>query len=243
MSDIENTSGEATTETSAASAIITFGAGLISLASKFSFRPRKLKDAEGKEIGEALKVPAAEVTLPVPSIESIVTLLQSTSEELAKQRKLVMDSIYDIIRGQAKSQLEEIIDSFTDAASVRALTQGDLRYNELTLEFISNLEPGRRGATPIAEETFELFYSDYSEVMVQAAGIDPKKVAAQLELLKTPTRVKSRKDLQQVLVTLLNQYATATAKLEDTGPVYERLKGKLEKWLKEEDKVSVDALV
>lgn len=232
-------SQEATQET----AVISFGEGLGALATKFSFRPRKLKDSEGKEIGEPIKVPTVEVTLPVPNESTLISILQSSLDGDAKKKKLILDAVYEVIRGQAKSQLEDVIEGFSDQASVRALSQGDLKFEELTLDFISNLEPARRGATPISEEEMAAFFIDYSEVMVQAAGIDPKKVGAQVELLKAPTRVKARKDLQKVLISLLNQYATETTKLEETGTVYERLKAKLEKWLKEEDKVSIDALV
>ena len=122
------------------------------------------------------------------------------------------------------------------------LTISDLDFDKLNLAYIAQLEPARRGAAAITDDEWNTFFEDYKIIMSQAAGLDEKKIGAHIDIFKNPTKVKARKDMLAVLIQRLQLYGANSSKLEETGVPYERLLGKFEKWVKEEDKLDVDAL-
>lgn len=222
---------------------------------KFTFKSRKLKTDDGKEIGDAFKPEALIASIPVPSSQLIAEYLVApepvaptdaegkvlplvlTTQQ--KVRQLILDSVYALIKDQGKDQLDTILEELKEG---RNLTVADLDFDKLSLEFIASLEPGRRGAAAITDEEWNTFFEDYKIVMVQAAGLDQKKIDAHIDIFKNPTKVKTRKDMLAVLIQRLDLYAANSTKLEETGTPYQRLSGKFEKWVKEEDKLDVDAL-
>lgn len=222
---------------------------------KFTFKSRKLKTDDGKEIGDAFKPDPLLATIPVPGADLLAGYLltadpvpQTDAEGKVlpvvltvqqKVKQLILDAVQALIKDQGKDQLDTILEELKTG---RNLTVADLDFDKLSLEFIASLEPGRRGAAAITDDEWNTFFEDYKIVMVQAAGLDQKKIDAHIDIFKNPTKVKARKDMLAVLIQRLNLYAANSTKLEETGTPYQRLTGKFEKWVKEEDKLDVDAL-
>lgn len=224
------------------------------IQTKFNFRARAITDAEGKELGKTKKQPSFIAAIPVPTVEEIMTLLQlpnevvpakkegeETTEVVPKVKQLVLDAIYDIIRDQAKNQLDEVIDQF-GSDDTKTVSVSDLNYDALSLEYIANLPPSQRGARAIPEEDWVTFFADYLHVMVAATGKPEKKIANHIELYKKPTKVKQNKEALAVLIQQLDIYTATATNIEENAECVSRIRGKFDKWLKEDDKFDVDAL-
>lgn len=201
---------------------------------KFNFKQRAIKDEGGKEIGKAKKQPPLIVNLPQPTKATIVAVLQSEDPAHAKLQALFLDSIYDIVRSQAKLQLDDVIDSF--GIEDKTVTADHLDYDKLDLVYIANLEPAQRGARAISEEEWTAFFEDYTSVMVAATGKPLEKIQNHINLFRKPTKIRNAKDMLQVLVQQLDIYITKTGNLEDTGEAASRIRSKFAKWAEEEEK-------
>lgn len=224
------------------------------LETKFNFKARKITDENGKEIGKTKKQPSLTVSLPVPTVDEIVAALQlpdvevppkkegeEPTKETPKVKALLLDAIYDIIRTQAKSQLDDAIDNFGTDES-KQISVEYLDYDKLNLQYIADLPPAQRGARAIPEEDWEAFFMDYMQVMVQVTGKPEDKIKNHVELFKKPTRIKQNKDALALLVENLDIYLASSASLDDTGDCASRVRGKFDKWLKEDSKVDLSAL-
>lgn len=201
---------------------------------KFNFKQRTIKDENGKEIGKAKKQPSLIVNLPQPTKKTIVQVLESEDPAHSKLQALFMDTIYGIVRDQAKAQLDEVIDSF--GMEDRTVTADNLDYDKLDLIYISNLEPAQRGARAISEEEWNAFFEDYTNVMVQATGKPLEKIKNHIDLFRKPTRIRNAKDMLQVLVQQLDIYLTKSGQLDETGEAAARIRAKFSKWAEEEEK-------
>lgn len=221
---------------------------------KLSFKARILKDAEGKEIGKSKKQAPVVVSLQYAEPQDVKELLEQpstpvkdektgevTGYKLAKGAQMVVDAVNQMIKDQARSQFDEIIEGFGSDPE-KIVTADMLDHDKLTLEFISSLEPASRGARAIPDEDWTAMYEDYLQVMVAATGKPETKIKNHLDIFKKPTRVKGNKEILAVLVQQLDVYSTATSNLEDTAECTARLRNKFDKWLNEEDKLDVDAL-
>lgn len=208
---------------------------------KFNFKARTIKDENDKEIGKTKKQPALTVNIPQPTEEEIVAYLQSTDEAHKKVKEVIVDAVYAITRDYAKSLLDEVIETFGTDDS-KTITPADLDYDKLSLEYIANLPPSQRGARAIPPEDFEAFYQDYMRVMVAATGKPEDKIKNHIGHFQKPTRIKNAKDILAVLVEQLDVYLATSPNLEDTGEVAQRIRGKFDKWAKEDEKFDVSAL-
>lgn len=224
------------------------------IQTKFTFRARTIVDAEGKEIGKAKKQPALTAALPVPTPQEIVDIMclpnevvppkkegDQPTEVTPKIKLLLLEAIYDIVRSQAKSQLDDVIDSY-GADETKTVSVSDLNYDQLTLEYIANLPPAQRGARAITEDEWKAFFADYMHVMVAATGKPETKIKNHIDLFDKPTKVKQNKEALAVLVQQLEIYTATAQNLEEHADCVSRLKGKFEKWIKEDDKLDLEAL-
>jgi len=207
---------------------------------KFNFKSRKITDDAGNEIGRTKKQPSLTVSLPVPTADEIVSYLTSTDESHSKVRAMLVEAVGDLVRVQAKSQLDEVIDGFT--SEEQTIAADALDFDKLSLEYIANLEPAARGSRAISDEDWELLFADYLQVMVQVTGKPEAKIKNHLELFKKPARAKQNKPALAILVDQLDVYMASTASLEDTGEAVSRLHSKFTKWLAEDDKFDASAL-
>jgi len=228
------------------------------VSTKFNFKARKIEE-EGKEIGKTKKQPPLTVALPQPTVEEMVAYLQRPDHTVKatkkiegkdvevdevvvdKVKQLIVDAIQEIVRDQAKGQLDELIDSF-GADETKVLTAESIDYDKLSLEFIANLPPAQRGARAIPEEDWKAFFQDYMQVMVAATGKPEMKIKNHLDLFQKPTKAKQNKEALAVLVDQLNVYMTATQNLDDTAECVQRLQNKFQKWIDEDAKLDVSAL-
>lgn len=208
------------------------------IETKFNFKARKIVE-DGKEVGKTKKQPPVVVALPVPTAEEVQEILQRPEDD--KVRSMILDSIVDVIRSQAKAQFDDLIDSF-GADETKTVSASDLDFDKLTLEYIANLEPGQRGVRAIPDEDWEAMYADYLQVMVTTTGKPESKIKNHLELFKKPTKVKQNKDALAVLVDQLDIYISSSANIEETGECAQRLRSKFDKWLHEDDKFDASAL-
>ena len=218
------------------------------IETKFNFKARKITDAEGKEIGKTKKQPSLIVNLPQPTAEDAIAYLSITDtkndkEEVVvdKVKQMILEAIQEIVRNQAKSQLDELIDSF-GADETQTVSAESIDYDKLSLEYIANLPPAQRGARAIPDEDWEAMYADYLQVMVAATGKPEAKIKNHLDLFKKPTRVKQNKDALSVLIDQLDVYTTASQNIEDTGECTSRLRAKFVKWLEEDKKLDLSSL-
>lgn len=218
---------------------------------KFNFKSRKITDNEGKEVGKTKKQPALTISIPVPTVDELVAVLQTPvdvdaeGKELPtpanKKRDLVLDAVYEVIFGQTKGQLDDAIDAFGDD-NEKTITVDAIDFDKLSLDYIANLPPSQRGARGISEEEFEAFFKDYVAVMVAATGKEEVRVLKHVELFRKPMKVKQNKEALNVLVENLDIYLSTAANLEDTGDVASRIRSKFDKWATEDSKLDLSAL-
>lgn len=220
------------------------------IETKFNFKARKITDENGKELGKAKKQPPLTVSLPVPTREEIATYLVTPDDMDGdkkantvgnKVRELLDDVFQGIIRDHAKSQLDEVIESFLLDDS-KTIGVDSIDFDKLSLEYIASLPPAQRGARAISEEEFEAFFSDYMQVMVAATGKPEVKIANHIGHFKKPQRLKQQKEALSVLVDQIDVYLASSANVEETGEVANRIRAKFDKWLKEDDKLDLAAL-
>lgn len=226
---------------------------------KFNFKARKITDAEGKEIGKTKKQPPLIVSLPQPTVEEIILSLGIEDKTVKETKKvdgkdvevetvvvdkvkaMILEAVQAIVRDQAKSQLDDVIDALP-ADSTEVLTAQSIDYDKLSLRYIADLPPAQRGAKAIPEEDWLAFFQDYLQVMVQATGKPEAKIKNHLDLFQKPTRAKQNKEALAVLVDQLDVYATSTQNLEDTGECVDRLRNKFQKWIEEDAKLDLTSL-
>lgn len=218
------------------------------VTTKFNFKSRTIQDNEGNEIGKTKKQPSLTIGLPQPTPEEIVSYLNrpDTTDEkgnviVDKVKLTILEAVQEIVRMQAKSQLDDIIDSF-GADETQVVSGESIDYDKLSLEYIANLPPAQRGARSIPQEDIDAMYADYLQVMVAATGKPETKIKKHLDLFKKPTQVKQNKDALAVLVDQLDVYLASSANLEDTGEYASRLRSKFAKWAEEDSKLDVSAL-
>jgi hypothetical protein len=214
-------------------------AGYTALTQKFNFKTRKITDDSGKEIGRTKKHDSINVTMPVPTADTLIGYLATPDSAVAK---LLMDAANGIIVDAVRSQFDELIESFGDDDS-KTLSVNDIDFSKLSLDYIASIPPSQRGGVALTEEDFNAFFADYLITMVAATGKEEKRIKNQIELFKRPTKVKSAKDVLAVLVDQLDVYLANSQALEDTGEVATRLRAKFDKWAKEPEKqVNLDLL-
>lgn len=201
---------------------------------KFNFKSRVIRDEAGNNIGKSKKQPSIEVSLPVPSIDEIISLLQ----EDTKQRQLVLEAVSGIIFDAAKSQFDEAIEGLTDAD--QEISAAVLDFDKLTLEYLAAQPVSTRGATALTDEDWEVFFKDYLVTMVAATGKEEKRINNQLNLFKKPAKAKANKEILALLVDQLQIYMASSPNIEETAVCASRLNNKFSKWLKEPE-VSADA--
>ena len=211
------------------------------LAAVFNFKTRKIVDDEGKEIGRTMKQPQLKAELPVPTNDVLVEILSSNDPAVEKQKVLILDAVYAIFKDQAKSMLDEKLDSFA-ADSTEVITADAIDYAKLSLEYIASLPPAQRGARPISDEEWTFFFEDYKAVMVAATGKPEKAINNHLEIFKKPAKYRNNDGILAVLVEALDVYLAKSAVLEETGDAASRTRQKFAKWREDNAKIDINAL-
>lgn len=220
---------------------------------RFGFKSRIIKDAEGNVLAKTKKQSPVTVGLQYATVEDLKTILSLPAEKVVDEKTkqeverparavlMVLEAVNSLVYAQARGQFDDIIEGF-GADETKVVTADMLDHDKLTLEAISNLDPKARGVRVISEDDWTSFYDDYFAVMVAATGKPEKNIKNHLDIFKKPTKVKSAKDILGVLIENLDIYIGASGNIEDTAECVNRIKSKFDKWLKEEDKIDIDAL-
>lgn len=234
---------------------VTFGPGLVGEKFKFTFKSRALFGEDGKELlddkGEKIKVkqPTMEVLLPVPTAEVLASILMQPAQTIDasgntvvnKVRQLLLDSIGEVVKAAAKSQLDEAIEGFGSDMHARVGIQ-HLDYDKLTLEYLASIEPkARASAVAISEDEWKEFFADYLLTMQAATGKPADKIRNAIDVYSRPTKVRQKKDLLPIFLDQLAVYTQHTSKLEDTAVCVDFLQRKFKKFQEESDKLVPNA--
>jgi hypothetical protein len=162
---------------------------------KFNFKTTK-----DKETGEESKRPSIELKLPVPSIEGIVTILQSGG----KQLELLQEAVSAIIVAQARSILNDN----------ESMTVDLFPAEQCTWEFIANMPEAEKRGRGIPKELWDDFITDYVSVMPKLAGKTEEQVALAANLFAkklapVKTNKKALNKLAEQLAIYLNSAPSA----------------------------------
>lgn len=204
------------------------------------FRKEKVLDAEGKEIGEAFKHPSVTIPLPLPTREQVLAIF-SDDTKLAEQ-KFILDAIYDEFYLQAREQINDAREQNKDNNEFR-VTPNVIDYSKLTITALANMPASERG-NKVSEEDMKAFLADYMAVMPSALNKEASKVKAQAGLLEKELRtVKTDKPVLKVMEQCITVWANATGSMEEHQQVYERLVGRIKRYLQAEPKKLMDSIM
>ena len=206
----------------------------------FHFKKEKIRDAEGKEVGEGRKLPAAKLYLPLPKTDRLVQILQG-GEEFAKERELLLGAVNDVIYAQARAQINAFREA--DANKDTPITAAVLNYDKLDWTAIANMPKGERGTSVPSDEDIKTFLDSYLEVMPEATGKDKSKIENHVALFQSRfKKQRSQKELLEVFQSALGIYAGAVSDevLEDNMAVVEYFSNMLARYLKSEEKITME---
>lgn len=194
---------------------------------KFNFKSRAIKDEAGNTIGRTKKQPSLEAAVPVLGADEIIAALQTPDSAVAK---LISDAVAGIVIDAARSQFDEVIESFGDD-DTKEVSASLLDYDRLTLEYIASIPPTQRGGSALTDEEWEAFFGDYLAVMVAATGKTEDRIKNHINLFKKPQKAKANKEVLRVLVDQLEIYMASSANLEETAVCADRITTKFKNWL------------
>lgn len=202
----------------------------------FFFRTDKVRDDEGKVIGNGRKHPDVKAVLPIPTFADLAAAIS----EGGKVAQMVLESVTEQIYSCARMQINE----FREAKGLdKDFTASDFDLSKLSLAAIANMPKSERGGPAISDEDWTAFLDDYAHVMVHSVGYEERKVKLAVAHFKVQLRrVKNDKPSVQKLLDLLNIWATKTEALEDHVTCYEDLVKRANKYLNAEDKNLSEAL-
>lgn len=208
---------------------------------KFHFKKEKIRDEHGKEVGEGKKLPSATLYLPVPKADYLIKVLSSTGEELAKERALLNDAVFDVVYGVARGQ----INAYRDIAENKdkPITMSVLNLEKLGWTAIANMPKGERGTSVPPDEDIKAFLDSYLEVMPAAANKSEEKIENHVALFQAKfKKQRGQKELLEVFLNALSIYASSVPEevLEDNMAVVEYFQNMLERYLKAEEKITLD---
>lgn len=201
----------------------------------YHFKKEKIRDADGKVIGEGKKLPSVKVNIPVPSAEGILDIVQAGGKEL----ELLQDALFDVVYNQGRT----IINAIRDKAPDTEIKPEQLDQAQLVWSIIANIPKAARRGLGISEEDWDDFAADYRAIMPNVTGKDKDRIEKHIQIFKKKlTPVRNDKKALGVLSDMLQLWAANTAAMEDNQEVYEYLKNRSETLMQEEEKVLAEAL-
>lgn len=209
----------------------------------YHFKKEKIKDAEGKVVGEGKKLPTIKTSIPVPTEDAILDIVAAGSQSEAGKKglELLKDLMFDVVFERGR----QIINAWReDPANAGKEVPADLlKPADLDFFAIASLPKAERRGLGISEEEWDAFFENYREVMPLATGKDKERIEKHVQLFKKKfATVRNDKKVLGVLADMLTLYAASTPNLEDHQGVYEYLTKRVETLLKEDEKVLADAL-
>jgi hypothetical protein len=168
------------------------------------------------------KRPSVELKLPTPSVEGIVHILEKGGKGL----ELLLDSVYDVIRGQAAGLVSDD----------EKITQSTFPIDKILWEAIANMPKADRRSSAIDASVWEAFAKDYIEVMPGVTGKSVEAVTnATVVYLKKFSIVKTNKDVIGKLKDQLSLYLEHSKSAEQFTEILDLLISKADSYLSAND--------
>lgn len=187
--------------------------------SETSFHFRKVKDEATKV---ETKRPTVLIPVPAPSVEGIVSIIETGGKGL----ELLQEAVRAIILEQAR----EIIN---DSESIN---EANFPYAKLSWDFIANLPKAERRGGGIPTELWTDFAKDYVEIMPAITGKTKESVELAAKVFTTKfANAKTNKPVLKLLQQQLTVYMNATTQGEQFTPVLEWLSNKLDTLIKTDE--------
>lgn len=204
--------------------------------SSFHFKKEKIKAEDGKVIGEGKKHPSLKLSVPVPTDEGILAIIQNGGKQLELLREVVKETL----ENQVRLKINELKDKLKEGEELKA---ENINTADLTWEAIASMPKTDRRSLGISEEDWEAFFLDYRAIMPKVTGKDADRIEKHVQLFKKkfqPTR--NDKKALAILKDVLTLWAANTSTMEENADVYEYLSKRVDVLLQEEEKVLADAL-
>lgn len=206
----------------------------------FHFKTDKIRDEKGTVIGEGKKLPSANLFLPVPTKEYLIQVLQG-GEEYKKEQDLLMGGVLDVIYGVARGQINAFRE--VDANKESLVTQEVLDLSKLDWTAIANMPARERASSIPSDEDQQAFFDAYLEVMPAALDKPKEKIENHINIFKSGFKKhRAQKDFLEVFQSALGVFANTvpTEVLEEHLPVVEFFTNRIERFLKAEEKITMD---
>ena len=211
---------------------------------KQNFHFKKEKDVlaeDGKTVLEAgKKHPTVEMYLPVPKRERLIQILQNP-EAFPKENELINAAVFDVIYNVARGQINE----FREKDPKATVTPAVLDLDKLDFTAIANTPKAERGAYAPSDEELKTFLDSYLEVMPAATGKTEAQIKNHITLFQSGfKKQRNQKEILELFAGMLQVYLSKapTDAVEENLQVVEYFTNKLDRWLKAEEKITMDML-
>lgn len=227
MTDQTNTSAE--TETNAAEVAPKVPhPSIAAVKAKFDnlvdFKVQAVHFKTDKELG--FKRPSFEVSMPVPSVEGFIAILENGGKGL----ELLQEAAESLVYSQLRSQINDLLEKGGD------IDETSIDISKLTWDYIATLSKEDKRAAQISKETWDDFSKDYIEVVVRITGKDLEKVALAAKNFTTKlAKVRGKKTVLKFLSGQLDIWFSNTARGEDFAEVYSLLDKKVKEFMQEDE--------
>jgi hypothetical protein len=214
-----------------------------------TFHFKKEKDVTGPDAADPTKTvvlqkgekhPSVKMYLPIPKRERLIQFL-SDPTTFAKEVELIDSAIFDTIYTVARGQVND----FREKNPKETVTNAVLDYDKLDWTAIANMPKSERGAYAPNEEELGTFLDSYAAVMPAATQKTAEQIGNHIKLFKDGfKKQRGQKDILELFSGMLQVYMTAasTDDLEENMQVVEYFVNKLDRWLKAEEKITMDML-
>ena len=167
-----------------------------------------------------------ELALPVPSVEGVVKILtEGQTPEGKKSLDLLMEAIYDVVRGVAATIVGDKED----------ISAENFPYSSVLWNAIANMPKADRRTGP-DQEVWEAFAKDYIAVMPAVTGKTVENCTnATLVYMKKFSQVKANKKVLAQLKDQLALYANTSKDAENFEEILSLLNDKCDAYLKSND--------
>lgn len=204
----------------------------------FHFKAEKLRDENGKVIGDGKKLPSATIYLPVPKADTLVSILQGPDN---KEKELLLAAVNDVVYKAARQQINE----FREKNEGVEVTPGTVNYDKLSWTAIANMPKSERGSYVPDEAEVKAFTEAYLDVMPGVLGKERAKIENHVAIFQTTfKKQRTNKEMLEFFKNMLVVFSGSVTPevLEDVADVVEYYDGRLDRMLKSEEKITMDDL-
>lgn len=202
----------------------------------FHFKKEKIRNAANEVIGEGKKLPSIKVSVPRPTTEGILKIVEAGGKEL----ELLLDAATDVVIDRVRTVINEVRAKLPEGQEIKPEM---IDLSQATWSVIANIPKAVRKGLGISDEDWEDFAADYRAVMPKATGKDVDRIEKHIKLFKSKyAQCRNDKKALGVLDQMLDVWAANTGEMEDNQTVFEYLKNRVQSLLQEEEKILSEAL-